>query len=216
MVTWSAMTWGSSLPSFERLFRYSLAYADIVVNDGEIVSTGGRYNSISPDKGVHYVIMVFDSPLHLCGYGCGHPEELENGKWRVKVVSCDYDFTELYRTDHERFQETKEWKRINVDAETIAALGAVFYGYGYNDTSGKRNENNLKRQMFRTWIRKEYDELSPMDRFPDFASSVLSNERIQSMYCVFYDGDKHIIGYTDLAGSSLDTDMLKKLLDAQD
>ena len=71
MVTWSAMTWGRSLPSFEYLLRYSLAYADIVVNDGEIFSTGGRYNSISPDNGVHYVIMVFDSPLHLCGYGCG-------------------------------------------------------------------------------------------------------------------------------------------------
>lgn len=212
MMSWSG-SWARGVSSFDYKLRTSLVYAKDIISDATGKEDGGNRTSFKADEEIFTIIMVQDMNLHLCGFGCWHPKKIGDKKWQIMLAKCDYDYSDLYEKDHEGFRETDNWKWIEPNAEIIAECGAEYYTMGYNDTSEKRKESNLKRQLFLIWLRGKEDSLTPIQKLPDDAEEYLSNKRTQSRYYAFYDKNREIIGYTDIIGSSLDIDKLRELLE---
>ena len=216
MTRWSGSGGGGKAVPFEYLLRTSLTYASDVVTEGKSTNNGGSYTSFPTDEESYTIIMVQDTKQHICGFSCWHPEKIGEGKWRIKLADCDYDYSEMFEADCEAFKETSEWAWIEPDAETIAACGAEYYTVGYNDTANKLSEFNLKRQLYLVWIRGKENSMNRIKGLPDDADKYLSNERTKSRYYAFYDKDRKIIGYTNIIGSSLDTEALRELLKSRE
>ena len=215
MRTWSGSTWSGNPTSFEYIIRRSISYAGVIINDGKPMSDGGTYTSFNPDENDFTTILVQDRDLHFCGYSCWHPEKIGEGKWRIAVAECDYDYSAMYEEDREGFKETENWIWIEPDADAIVNSGAAYFTQGYNDTSNQRSENNLKRQMFLIWAGGKDGWFYPMKHFPNDAARFLGNERTRSRYYAFYDQNKKVIGYTDIIGSNLDVEALREKLNAR-
>ena len=84
-------------------------------------------------SGTRVCLLMFDRNTHLMGYFIGEPIQVSEGQWQMDVVSCDYDFTQLYEDQLAAFEGSWEEDFSNyIPPEEIESSGVVWFLNGYN------------------------------------------------------------------------------------
>ena len=95
----------------------------------------GMFNARS--SGTRICLLMFDRNTHLMGYFIGEPIQISEGTWQIDVVSCDYDFTDLYEEQLAAFEAGwREDFSTYIPPEEIESSGAVWFLSGYDTGKG--------------------------------------------------------------------------------
>ena len=111
--------------------------ANLVASRGAAGTDEERGMFYARSSGTRVCLLLFDRNTHLMGYFIGEPVQVEERKWRMDVVHCDYDFTELYEEQLAAFEGNWEADfSTYIPPEEIESSGAVWFLSGYNTGKG--------------------------------------------------------------------------------
>ena len=148
-------------------------------------------------SGTRVCLLMFDQNTHLMGYSIGEPIQVSEGQWQLDVVSCDYDFTELYEEQLAAFEGNWEEDFSNyIPPEEIDDAGVVWFLNGYNTGKGPVLRED-DAQIYHLWAMLHSPELErqcyEIQRLKEF----LPNEGRWRCYLLL-DADYDLLGYTML------------------
>ena len=64
--------------------------ANLVASRGAAGTDEERGRFYARSSGTRICLLLFDRNTHLMGYFIGEPVQIEERKWQIDVVSCDY------------------------------------------------------------------------------------------------------------------------------
>ena len=148
-------------------------------------------------SGTRVCLLMFDRNTHLMGYSIGEPIQVSEGQWQLDVVSCDYDFTELYEEQLAAFEGSWEEDFSNyIPPEEIDDAGVVWFLNGYNTGKGPVLRED-DAQIYHLWAMLHSPEPErhcyEIQRLEEF----LPNEGRWRCYLLL-DADYDLLGYTML------------------
>ena len=148
-------------------------------------------------SGTRVCLLMFDRNTHLMGYSIGEPIQVSEGQWQLDVVSCDYDFTELYEEQLAAFEESWEEDFSNyIPPEEIDDAGVVWFLNGYNTGKGPVLRED-DAQIYHLWAMLHSPEPErhcyEIQRLEEF----LPREGRWQCYLLL-DADYDLLGYTML------------------
>ena len=109
-----------------------------LVNSWGKESSENQYATFHPHKEGDNVciLLLYDGTTHLMGYFIGLPQEEEDGRWRMDVTLCSYEFSSLYR------QQLEEYPRGGpqlfthfIPLDDLEESGAVWCLRGYETST---------------------------------------------------------------------------------
>ena len=148
-------------------------------------------------SGTRVCLLLFDRNTHLMGYFIGEPIQIEEGQWQINVVSCDYDFTELYEEQLAAFEAG--WQddfSIYIPPEELESSGAVWFLSGYNTGKGPVLRED-DPQLYHLWALLHSPEPERQCREIELLAEFLPTEGRWRCYLLL-DQDYHLLGYTML------------------
>lgn len=155
----------------------------------------GMFNARS--SGTRLCLLMFDRNTHLMGYFIGEPIQIEEGKWQIDVVSCDYDFTSLYEEQLAAFEAGwREDFSTYIPPEEIPSSGAVWFLSGYNTGKGPVLRED-DAQLYHLWALLHSPEPERQCREIERLEEFLPNEGRWRCYLLL-DKDYNLLGYTML------------------
>lgn len=148
-------------------------------------------------SGTRVCLLMFDRNTHLMGYSIGEPIQVSEGQWQLDVVSCDYDFTELYEEQLAAFEGNWEEDFSNyIPPEEIDDAGVVWFLNGYNTGKGPVLRED-DAQIYHLWAMLHSPEPErhcyEIQRLEEF----LPREGRWQCYLLL-DADYDLLGYTML------------------
>lgn len=148
-------------------------------------------------SGTRVCLLMFDQNTHLMGYSIGEPIQVSEGQWQLDVVSCDYDFTELYEEQLAAFEGNWEEDFSNyIPPEEIDDAGVVWFLNGYNTGKGPVLRED-DAQIYHLWAMLHSPEPErhcyEIQRLEEF----LPREGRWQCYLLL-DADYDLLGYTML------------------
>ena len=155
----------------------------------------GRFNARS--SGTRVCLLLFDRNTHLMGYFIGEPVQVQEGKWRLDVVPCDYDFTALYEEQLAAFEES--WRAdfsTYIPPEEIERAGTVWFLSGYNTGKGPVLRED-DAQIYHLWHALHSPDLARRCREVERLEEFLPTEG-RWRCCLLLDQDYTLLGYTML------------------
>ena len=148
-------------------------------------------------SGTRVCLLMFDHNTHLMGYFIGEPIQVSEGQWQLDVVSCDYDFTELYEEQLAAFEGSWEEDFSNyIPPEEIESSGAVWFLNGYNTGKGPVLRED-DAQIYHLWAQLHGPEPERQCREIERLEEFLPNEGRWRCYLLL-DADYDLLGYTML------------------
>lgn len=180
----------------------SFHMAALVNSQGE-KSSENQYATFHPHKERDTVctLLLYDGTTHLMGYFIGQPQEEEDGRWRMDVTLCSYEFSSLYRQQLEEYPRgaPKLFPHF-IPLDDLEESGAVWCLRGY-ETSSSLTVQPTDPQCYHLWrvVNSPYLErmLSPVE-------SIFQSTYQNGKWTCFllYDQDLHLLGYTMWDGES--------------
>ena len=111
--------------------------ANLVASRGASGTDEERGMFYARSSGTRICLLMFDRNTHLMGYFIGEPIQISEGTWQIDVVSCDYDFTDLYEEQLAAFEAGwREDFSTYIPPEEIESSGAVWFLSGYDTGKG--------------------------------------------------------------------------------
>ena len=148
-------------------------------------------------SGTRVCLLMFDRNTHLMGYFIGEPIQVSEGQWQMDVVTCDYDFTELYEEQLAAFEGNWEEDFSNyIPPEEIGSSGAVWFLNGYNTGKGPVLRED-DAQIYHLWALLHSPEPERQCREIQRLEEFLPNEGRWRCYLLL-DADYDLLGYTML------------------
>lgn len=178
--TLTCIDFGTTTQTSDNIDDYlvdSFQMAQLVSSRGAESAVGdyGMYNA-GNDSNNRVALLLFDGNTHLMGYFISSPTSLGNGKWQMDVVSCDYDFTELYEKELAAFEGSWEDDfSTYIPSEEIASSGAVWFLKGYNTGKGPVLRED-DAQIYALWHTLHGPELERQCREIERLAEFLPNE----------------------------------------
>lgn len=113
------------LGSLEEHLKVSDNVAFLIASDGAsgVGQTSGRF-SVQDGKAPFRALLLYSDPTTLCGYYIGTPSHVGGNTWRMDIVLCDYDFSDLYEQQGREFKQASMPRHIAQDQ--AAKSGAVW------------------------------------------------------------------------------------------
>ena len=148
-------------------------------------------------SGARVCLLLFDRNTHLMGYFIGEPVQIEEGKWRMDVVHCDYDFTELYEEQLAAFEA--DWRAdfsTYIPPEEIGNSGTVWFLNGYDTGKGPVLRED-DAQLYHLWHALHSSDLPRRCREVERLEEFLPSEGRWRCYLLL-DKDYTLLGYTML------------------
>ena len=81
-----------------------------------------------------FVLLLYRDFTTLCGYFVGAPEDLGDGRWRMEITLCGYDFTALY--EEQAAGRAASLQLPEIAREDLASCGAAWYIEPVSQLSG--------------------------------------------------------------------------------
>ena len=81
-----------------------------------------------------FVLLLYRDFTTLCGYFVGAPEDLGDGRWRMEITLCGYDFTALY--EEQAAGRAASLPLPEIAREDLASCGAAWYIEPVSQLSG--------------------------------------------------------------------------------
>lgn len=180
----------------------SFHMAALVNSRGE-ESSENQYATFHPHKEGDSVciLLLYDGTTHLMGYFIGLPQEEGDGRWRMDVTLCSYEFSSLYRQQLEEYPygAPKLFTHF-IPLDDLEESGAVWCLRGY-ETSTTLTVQPTDPQCYHLWrvVNSPYLErmLSPVKSI--FQSTYQNGK--WTCY-LLYDQDLHLLGYTMWGGET--------------
>lgn len=188
----------------------SLHMAWLVTSGG--TANGGHMSATwnLSENGI-FTLLLYRDFTTLCGYFVGAPEKLGNGRWRMEITLCDYDFTPLYEEQAAGYQAAPQLPEIS--QYDIASCGAAWYIEPVSQLSGSDDFTDRVR-LQSLWSRVTSPYISrfcaPIADLPHSArraaperpsTYLLLNDNMQSLgYVTITDGER--IAALDLTASN--------------
>ena len=148
-------------------------------------------------SGTRICLLLFDRNTHLMGYFIGEPIQIAERKWQIEVVSCDYDFTELYEEQLAAFEESwREDFSTYIPPEEIENAGTVWFLSGYNTGKGPVLRED-DAQIYHLWHALHASNLARQCREIQRLEEFLPSEGRWRCYLLL-DADYDLLGYTML------------------
>ena len=148
-------------------------------------------------SGTRVCLLLFDRNTHLMGYSIGEPIQVSEGEWQLDVVSCDYDFTELYEEQLAAFEGSWEEDFSNyIPPEEIESSGVVWFLSGYNTGRGPVLRED-DAQIYHLWHALHASDLPRRCRELQRLEEFLPSEGRWRCYLLL-DADYDLLGYTML------------------
>ena len=155
----------------------------------------GMFNARS--SGTRVCLLLFDRNTHLMGYFIGEPIQIEEGKWQMDVVNCDYDFTHLYEKELAAFEAGWEGDfSTYIPPEEIESSGAVWFLSGYDTGRGPVLRED-DAQIYHLWALLHAPEPERQCREIERLEEFLPREGRWRCYLLL-DADYDLLGYTML------------------
>ena len=199
--TLTCIDFGTTTQTSDNIDDYlvdSFHLAQLVSSRGAESAVGdyGMYNA-GNDSNNRVALLLFDGNTHLMRYFIGSPTSLGDGKWQMDVVSCDYDFTELYEKELAVFEGSWEDDfSTYIPSEEISSSGAVWFLKGYNTGKGPVLRED-DAQIYALWHTLHGPELERQCREIERLAEFLPNEGRWMCYLLL-DRDYNLLGYTML------------------
>lgn len=174
-----------------------------LVNSRGKESSENQYATFHPHKEGDNVciLLLYDGTTHLMGYFIGLPQEEEDGRWRMDVTLCSYEFSSLYRQQLEEYPRGAPQLFTHfIPLDDLEESGAVWCLRGY-ETSTALTVQPTDSQCYHLWrvVNSPYLErmLSPVENI--FQSTYQDGK----WTCfLLYDQDLHLLGYTMWGGET--------------
>ena len=148
-------------------------------------------------SGARVCLLLFDRNTHLMGYFIGEPIQVSEGQWQMDVVSCDYNFTELYEEQLAAFEGSWEADFSNyIPPEELESAGAVWFLNGYNTGQGPVLRED-DAQVYHLWHALHAPDLPRQCREIQRLEEFLPSEGRWRCYLLL-DEDYGLLGYTML------------------
>jgi len=148
-------------------------------------------------SGTRVCLLMFDRNTHLMGYFIGEPIQVSEGQWQMDVVSCDYDFTQLYEDQLAAFEGSWEEDFSNyIPPEEIESSGVVWFLNGYNTGKGPVLRED-DAQIYHLWAMLHSPEPERQCREIERLEEFLPKEGRWRCYLLL-DADYDLLGYTML------------------
>ena len=199
--TLTCISFGTTTKTSDNIDDYlvdSFQMAILVSSRGAQSAVGdhGMYNAGS-DSNNRVSLLIFDGNTHLMGYFIGEPIQIAERKWQIEVVSCDYDFTELYEEQLAAFEESwREDFSTYIPPEEIENAGTVWFLSGYNTGKGPVLRED-DAQIYHLWHALHASNLARQCREIQRLEEFLPSEGRWRCYLLL-DADYDLLGYTML------------------
>ena len=199
--TLTCIDFGTTTKTSDNIDDYlvdSFQMATLVSSRGAESAVGERGSySAGSDSNNRVALLIFDDNTHLMGYFIGSPTNLGDGKWQMDVVSCDYDFTQLYEDQLAAFEGSWEEDFSNyIPPEEIESSGVVWFLSGYNTGKGPVLRED-DAQIYHLWHALHASDLPRRCREIQRLEEFLPNEGRWRCYLLL-DADYDLLGYTML------------------
>ena len=176
----------------------SFQMAILVASQGTESSVGerGQYQA-SQDSNNRVCLLIYGEHTQLIGYFIGSPTHLGDGRWQMDVVSCDYDFTQLYEEQRSIFEQSwQEDFSTYIPPEELENSGTVWFVSGYNTGRGPVLREN-DAQIYYLWHILHTPDLERKCREIQRLEEFLPNEGRWMCYLLL-DENYELLGYTML------------------
>ncbi|HIY20708.1 MAG TPA: zinc ribbon domain-containing protein [Candidatus Flavonifractor merdigallinarum] len=199
--TLTGINFGTTSQTSENIDDYlldSFQMAILVASQGTESSVGewGQYKA-SQDSSNRVCLLIYDENTHLMGYFIGSPTHLGDGRWQMDVVSCDYDFTQLYEEQRSAFEQSwQEDFSTYIPPEELESFGTVWFVSGYNTGQGPVLRED-DAQLYYLWHTLHAPDLEQKCREIQRLEEFLPNEGRWRCY-LFLDENYELLGYTML------------------
>lgn len=198
--TLAGINFGTTSTTSDNIDDYlmeNLQLANLVASRGAY-GTDEEWGMFSTSSsGARVCLLMFDRNTHLMGYSIGEPIQVSEGQWQLDVVSCDYDFTELYEEQLAAFEGNWEEDFSNyIPPEEIEDAGVVWFLSGYNTGKGPVLRED-DAQIYHLWALLHSPEPERQCREIQRLEEFLPNEGRWQCYLLL-DADYDLLGYTML------------------
>ena len=199
--TLTGINFGTTTQTSDNIDDYlldSFQMAVLVASRGSQSSVGewGQFRA-GQDSNNRVYLLIFDQNTHLMGYFTGSPTHLGDGRWQMDVVSCDYDFTQLYEKQLASFEGNWEEDFSNyIPPEEIKSSGAAWFLSGYNTGRGPVLRED-DAQVYHLWRTLHAPEMERRCREIQRLEEFLPSEGRWRCYLLL-DADYDLLGYTML------------------
>lgn len=171
--------------------------ANLVASRGAAGTDEERGMFYARSSGTRLCLLLFDHNTHLMGYFIGEPIQIEEGTWQIDVVSCDYDFTDLYEEQLAAFEAGwQEDFSTYIPPEEIPSSGAVWFLSGYDTGKGPVLRED-DAQLYHLWALLHSPEPERQCREIERLNEFLPIEGRWRCYLLL-DRDYNLLGYTML------------------
>lgn len=175
----------------------NLQLANLVASRGAYGTDEEKGMFSTRSSGARVCLLMFDRNTHLIGYFIGEPIQVSEGQWQLDVVSCDYDFTQLYEDQLAAFEGSWEEDFSNyIPPEEIESSGVVWFLNGYNTGKGPVLRED-DAQIYHLWATLHSPEPERQCREIERLEEFLPNEGRWRCYLLL-DADYDLLGYTML------------------
>lgn len=169
-----------------------------LISSGGKEAGGSHYNHIYIGENMATTsLMLLSDTMRLCGYFVGQPEELGDGKWRMPITLCDYDFSVLYERQAAAFEKAKTEDYPYIAHQDVESCGAKSFFFGYS--TGYMWEETQTQQLYFIWAQMNSSAAEhyrkSMDQLEGRKPSSDSDENLWR-YFVFLDDNDQVLGYT--------------------
>lgn len=190
-------TTSTTSDNIDDYLKENLQLANLVASRGAYGTDEESSMFSARSSGTRVCLLMFDRNTHLMGYFIGEPVQIEDGKWQIDVVSCDYDFTELYEEQLAAFEGNWEADfSTYIPPEQIEDSGAVWFLNGYNTGKGPVLRED-DAQIYHLWALLHSPEPERQCREIERLEEFLPNEGRWRCYLLL-DKDYNLLGYTML------------------
>lgn len=190
-------TTSTTSDNIDDYLKENLQLANLVASRGAYGTDEESSMFSARSSGTRVCLLMFDRNTHLMGYFIGEPVQIEDGKWQIDVVSCDYDFTELYEEQLAAFEGNWEADfSTYIPPEQIEDSGAVWFLNGYNTGKGPVLRED-DAQIYHLWALLHSQEPERQCREIERLEEFLPNEGRWRCYLLL-DKDYNLLGYTML------------------
>ena len=171
--------------------------ANLVASRGASGTDEERGMFYARSSGTRICLLMFDRNTHLMGYFIGEPIQISEGTWQIDVVSCDYDFTDLYEEQLAAFEAGwREDFSTYIPPEEIESSGAVWFLSGYDTGKGPVLRED-DAQIYHLWAMLHSPEPERQCREIERLEEFLPVEGRWRCYLLL-DRDYNLLGYTML------------------
>lgn len=172
-----------------------------LVREGTHTRFGYDYSIVTPrnEPESNFCLLVFqnDGGPCLTGYFVGTLADEEDGRWRMDVTPCRYEFSQLVDTQRDAFYADRTFLYENyIPPEEVASSGAAYYLRGYN-TGRSPDPQEDDCQMYHIWSEFTSPHLMRFVKPIDNLVNVVPSEG-RWVCCLLMDKNYEPLGYTML------------------